>query len=40
MVYSFKKELKMSDLVVITFDNPEEALKVRESLKKMESGGI
>ena len=29
----------MSDLVVITFDNPDEALKVRESLKKMESGG-
>lgn len=29
----------MSDLVVITFDNPDEALKVRESLKKMENEG-
>jgi uncharacterized membrane protein len=29
----------MSNLVVITFDNPDEALKVRESLKKMEGEG-
>jgi uncharacterized membrane protein len=29
----------MSNLVVITFDNPDEALKVRESLRKMESEG-
>jgi uncharacterized membrane protein len=29
----------MSDLVVITFDNPDEALKVRESLRKMENEG-
>ena len=29
----------MSNLVVITFDNPDEAIKVRESLHKMESEG-
>jgi len=30
----------MSNLVVITFDNPEEAGKVRESLKKLEKQGL